>query len=45
LVDDEELDRDMLGRRLEFHGYRVITAENGRPALELIERLGRLPRF
>jgi diguanylate cyclase (GGDEF)-like protein/PAS domain S-box-containing protein len=38
LVDDEELNRDMLGRRLELHGYRVTTAENGRLALDLIER-------
>ncbi len=30
LVDDEELNRDMLGRRLELHGYRVTPAENGR---------------
>ena len=36
LVDDEELNRDMLGRRLELHGYRVTPAENGRMALDLI---------
>ncbi len=38
LVDDEELNRDMLGRRLELHGYHVTAAENGREALALIER-------
>jgi diguanylate cyclase (GGDEF)-like protein/PAS domain S-box-containing protein len=38
LVDDEELNRDMLGRRLELHGYRVTPAENGRAALDLIAR-------
>ncbi len=38
LVDDEELNRDMLGRRLELHGYRVTPAESGRAALDLIER-------
>ena len=27
LVDDEELNGDMLGRRLELHGYRVTPAE------------------
>ena len=34
LVDDEELNRDMLGRRLELHGYRVTLAEDGGSALE-----------
>ena len=27
LVDDEEMNRDMLGRRLELHGYRITFAE------------------
>ncbi|MGH7223224.1 MAG: diguanylate cyclase domain-containing protein, partial [Gemmataceae bacterium] len=36
LVDDEELNRDMLGRRLEFHGYAVTSVESGRDALALL---------
>jgi diguanylate cyclase (GGDEF)-like protein len=38
LVDDEEMNRDMLGRRLELHGYRITCADGGRAAIELIER-------
>ncbi len=38
LVDDEEMNRDMLSRRLELHGYRVTLAEGGREALDLIEQ-------
>ena len=38
LVDDEELNRDMLGRRLELHGYRVTPAENGRMGAGLDRR-------
>ena len=38
VVDDSEINRDMLRRRLERKGYRVITAENGEQALELIAR-------
>jgi sigma-B regulation protein RsbU (phosphoserine phosphatase) len=37
LVDDEELNREGLARRLERHGYAVTGAKNGR---EAIERLG-----
>jgi len=36
VVDDDESNRDMLSRRLERKGYRVVTAEGGRRALELI---------
>jgi DNA-binding response OmpR family regulator len=36
VVDDNEMNRDMLSRRLERLGYAVVTAENGRRALELI---------
>jgi diguanylate cyclase (GGDEF)-like protein/PAS domain S-box-containing protein len=38
LVGDEELSRDMLGRRLVLHGYRVTRAPDGREALELIKQ-------
>jgi diguanylate cyclase (GGDEF)-like protein len=38
LVDDEELNRDMLGRRLELHGYHVTLADSGRAALESLAR-------
>ena len=34
LVEDNELNRDMLSRRLERRGYIVITAVNGREALD-----------
>ncbi|GAB4215277.1 MAG: hypothetical protein OHK0022_54960 [Roseiflexaceae bacterium] len=36
VVDDNELNRDMLSRRLERLGYTVDLAENGRQALEII---------
>jgi class 3 adenylate cyclase len=34
VVDDNELNRDMLSRRLRSRGYAVVTAENGQEALE-----------
>ncbi len=37
LVDDEEMNRDMLGRRLELEGYAVTLAEGAQRALELVE--------
>jgi CheY-like chemotaxis protein len=36
VVDDNEMNRDMLSRRLERLGYTVATAENGRQAIEMI---------
>ncbi|MGA2737790.1 MAG: EAL domain-containing protein [Bryobacteraceae bacterium] len=36
LVDDEELNRDMLSRRLEHHGFRVDVAADGPSALQFI---------
>lgn len=36
VVDDEEMNRDMLSRRLELEGYTVSTAASGREALEMI---------
>jgi CheY-like chemotaxis protein len=37
VVDDNEMNRDMLSRRLLRQGYVVVTAENGRQAIDLIE--------
>jgi len=34
LVEDDESNRDMLSRRLEHRGYQVVTAVDGRDALE-----------
>lgn len=36
IVDDNELNRDMLSRRLIRRGYRTTTIDNGRSALKLI---------
>src|SRR5262249_46149823 len=36
LVDDNEISRDFLSRRLQRQGYTVTTAGNGRDALALI---------
>ena len=38
VVDDNEMNRDMLGRRLERQGYRVTMAVDGRQALEFINQ-------
>ncbi|TVY01964.1 response regulator [Cohnella terricola] len=35
LVEDNELNRDMLSRRLARKGYQVITAEDGRQGIDL----------
>lgn len=40
VVDDNEMNRDMLSRRLERQGYQVDVAENGIRALELIDERG-----
>jgi phosphoserine phosphatase RsbU/P len=37
VVDDTEMNRDMLARRLQRRGYEVAVAENGRMALEMVE--------
>jgi len=37
VVDDNEMNRDMLSRRLERRGYDVATADNGRQAIERVE--------
>ncbi len=36
VVDDNEMNRDILGRRLQRQGYRVTMAVDGRQALEFI---------
>jgi len=36
VVDDDEMNRDMLSRRLERQGFRVATAENGRQAMAAV---------
>lgn len=36
VVDDNEMNRDMLSRRLERQGYRALVAEDGAQALELL---------
>src|SRR5436305_6250267 len=36
IVDDEELNREGLARRLQREGYAVTAAKNGREALELL---------
>tara|TARA_Y100001970_G_C14128015_1_gene800100 strand:+ start:130 stop:489 length:360 start_codon:yes stop_codon:yes gene_type:complete len=35
LIEDNELNRDMLSRRLDRKGYQVICAENGQDGYEL----------
>jgi CheY-like chemotaxis protein len=37
LVDDNEMNRDMLSRRLERQGHRLVEAENGLEALQLLK--------
>ncbi len=38
LVEDNEMNRDMLSRRLRRSGYEVLMAENGRVGIEFAER-------
>jgi len=37
VVDDNEMNRDMLSRRLERTGYNVLVASNGKEALDLLK--------
>lgn len=37
VVDDEDILRSTIALSLERHGYRVLTAENGTDALEIIK--------
>src|SRR5262245_39177609 len=36
VVDDEEMNRDMLSRRLQIEGYEAVCADGGPAALELL---------
>ena len=36
VVDDNEMNRDLLSRRLERERFAVVKAEGGRQALELL---------
>jgi CheY-like chemotaxis protein len=38
LVEDNEMNRDMLSRRLQRKGYEVVIAEDGRQGVELAEK-------
>ena len=38
VVDDNKVNRLLLGRSLELQGHRVVCAENGRVALEMLRR-------
>jgi sigma-B regulation protein RsbU (phosphoserine phosphatase) len=38
VVDDNETNRDLLARRLGREGYRVVLAESGRQALEILKQ-------
>jgi CheY-like chemotaxis protein len=35
LIEDNEMNRDMLSRRLQRRGYHIVTAENGEMGLSL----------
>jgi diguanylate cyclase (GGDEF)-like protein/PAS domain S-box-containing protein len=37
VVDDNDMNRDMLSRRLQRQGFRVLTAETGQRALQIVE--------
>lgn len=37
LVEDNEMNRDMLSRRLQRNGYKVVIAVNGLEALEMVK--------
>lgn len=39
IVDDNEMNRDMLSRRLKRRGYETLVAEGGREALQILHRL------
>lgn len=37
LVEDDEMNRDMLSRRLEKRGYSIVIAEHGQQAVEMAQ--------
>jgi len=38
VVDDEEINRDLLSRRLERRGFKVLVAQDGAEALSILDR-------
>jgi two-component system cell cycle response regulator DivK len=40
LVEDNEMNRDMLSRRLQRRGYQIVAAENGEQGLSLARAEG-----
>jgi CheY-like chemotaxis protein len=38
LVEDNEMNRDMLSRRLQKRGYTVLMAEDGQPGLDIARK-------
>ncbi|HEV7123645.1 MAG TPA: response regulator [Rhodanobacter sp.] len=40
LVEDNEMNRDMLSRRLSRRGYTVVTAVDGQAALDMVASVG-----
>lgn len=40
LVEDNEMNRDMLSRRLSRRGYTIVTAVDGQAALEMVASAG-----
>lgn len=38
LVEDNEMNRDMLSRRLERKGYQLLMAEDGQAGVDLVRR-------
>jgi two-component system cell cycle response regulator DivK len=38
IVEDNEMNRDMLQRRLERHGYEIVCAVDGPSGIEMAER-------
>ena len=43
LVDDDSDIRDGMSALLEMEGYKVVQAENGQAALQVLEQMDRLP--
>lgn len=38
VADDDQMSRDMLADRLRYQGYKVVVAENGRIALDMLQK-------
>ena len=37
LVEDNEMNRDMLSRRLQRHGFKILVAETGEEGIEIFD--------